>query len=1119
MINLKLINRNILFSLFALIFFFFNSQSTAQNNTLKFNHLTVKNGLSQNTVLSITQDKNGFMWFGTRAGGLNMYDGYSFTSYEFDENDSTGISGNEVISLIEDSEGVIWVGTRYNGLNRFNHETAVFQTYYRDKNDSTTITDNTIGALYEDINGLIWVGTNKGLCYYDRERSIFVRINDSILESSNIKIIEPSLSDSLLWIGTKNGLILFDNYSQKRKFYFKHNLDPIISVNKASISSIFEAENGYVWFGTSGNGIYRIEDLKEGKFSHFVNDPEDETSLSNNKIRTLHGDKNGNIWIGTKLTLERILPEQQKRKKPIFQHHSLDDEYIKRSNQNSIFSFYEDKTGSFWIGTWSGGVSYLYNGQRKFEHYKNNNYDPTSLNTNIVSSIVEDDEAVWVGTEGGGLNTLDRKTGVFRHYLPDNKDPNSICCKHIKSLALDNENNLWIGTYEGLQLYNRQKDNFKLYLKGTIIYSITGGVDNELWIGTSKGLIRFSLLDASLKTYVYNSNDENSLSNNAVNIVYKDSDSNIWIGTKRGLSYYNRSNDNFTNYRRIKSDTNSISDSHITSISEDIYGNIWVGTLDGLNRFDVHTKIFKHYGKRDGIISDIISNILSDNEGSLWITTNNTLTKFKPNLIDTSSASPNEYYVRHYDVVDGLQANQFISASCFKSKSGELFFGGYNGFNVFHPNNIKDNPEVPNVFITEFKLFNKLVTIGAPNSPLEKHITLTKSISLNHNQSIFSFGFVALNYTSPLKNQYAYMIEGFDKDWNYIGNKREATYTNLPAGEYIFRVRASNNDGIWNEQGASIELIILPPWWKTWWFRLSVIIFVLFAVYRYSTYRLNALTRQRDNLEKNVRERTHELQAANEKLNSQKSKIEKQAKELQKQKESLEETNATKDKFFSILAHDLKNPLGTLLGFLELIKLNYSVYDEERRIESINIAFNSAETINNLVANLLNWSRAQQGSMPLNLQPINIKLLIDTELSLLDSMISKKELDVIIDTENENSVIQADLNMLSTVVRNIVSNAIKFSYQGGKLKIKISDSKEYTLFEISDMGIGIPQEFINKLFRIDLDFTREGTANEKGTGMGLALCREFIESHKGKIWASSEEDMGTTISFTIPKII
>jgi signal transduction histidine kinase/ligand-binding sensor domain-containing protein len=1098
----------------------------AQVDELKFKHFTVEDGLSQSSVYSIMQDSKGFMWFGTQTGGLNKYDGYSFKYYKHLRTDTCSISGNTIIKLFEDSKGYIWAGTRGAGLNRYNPQTDCFTRYYYNIEDEKILPGNTIPDIFEDENGRLWIASTMGLYFYDYKKDIFYQFIDSLTGNrySGVTSIQ-SAGKNRLFIATKKGIYLLDTKTNTTIKHLCNDKKNVKSISDNYVTTILLDSKGRLWAGTHRNGLNRLIDTAGNEFTRFTFNPENSTGLIDNIIRTISEDKNGNIWIGTQNGLEQLVPEQQEKKYPVFLHHQNDENNTNSINENSIYSFYCDNDGNIWVGNWTGGVNYLDNSEVKFKHYHNIKNEESSLSNNAVSSFAIDNSGLWVGTIDG-LNLLNRETNRFTHYTEDLSNPKALQNDHIKVLYNDSESNLWVGTFNGLYRYNKSNNNFTYILKDKIIYAIAEGNKSSLWIGTSEELIQLNKTNQSIKHYLHNKKDPNSISDSKINSIYKDKNNNIWIGTKIGLNLYNESEDNFTSFYYSKDDITSLSNDFITSIIEDNKGNLWIGTLDGLNMYDPINKSFVQYNEKDGFPDNTINSILVDNSGDLWIATNKGLTRFNPMLAEKKE----NYNIRNFDMGDGLQGNEFIRNSCYKSKSGELYFGGINGYNVFHPDSIKYNTQAPNVYITEFKLFNKPVVIGAENSPLSKHITYTKTISLKHKQSVISFTFVALNYISPEKNQYAYMMEGFEKEWNYCGNKREATYTNLPAGDYVFRVKASNNDGVWNTEGASLHIKVIPPIWKTWWFRIAIAVLLASIIYIYYSRRLLEQKKINRMLEMKVQERTYELNEKNvllleqaENLNETNTKleerqqlIEEQSEELTAQRDELVDSNEVKDKLFSVIAHDLKNPFGAVLGFLELLHFKYHEFDELKRMKIVSNTFQASKTIYDLLTSLLDWSRSQMGKIDAIFNPHNINDIITSNIELASIKSKDKEIEIISDIPPEEVLINIDKDLISTVVRNLISNAMKFTPKGGTVVVSSEKQADKVIIKVRDNGVGISKDLLPTIFQRGTHHITYGTDNEKGTGLGLLICQEFVKLHKGEIWVESEEGKGSVFSFSLP---
>jgi signal transduction histidine kinase/ligand-binding sensor domain-containing protein len=1124
----------IMFFMFAILrcFGWQMNYCSAQNVELKFEHLSVEDGLSQNSVYSIFQDHTGFMWFGTRTGGLNRFDGYSFITYKNNTLDSFSISGNEILALHEDKQGFLWVGTRNEGLNRFDPVNNRFYRYVKSK-DSTSISSKIINCIIDDSDGNLWFGTNYGLCTYNSETDNFVR-HDEMSEFSEIQIkVLKIAGDSLLWIGSKTGLYLYNTSTRKIIKYYEHSDDNPGSLSDSYISSLIIDEKERLWVGTYRHGLNRLDDPEKGVFTRFMHNDKVNTSISSDIIRTLHQDRKGVIWIGTKMALEQLMPEEQDKFNPVFVHHLKDESNPSSISQNSIFSFYEDQQDNLWVGTYIGGVNHVYNGPQKFKHIRHNVFKPGSLSNNVVSSFCENDMGFWVGTEGGGLNLYDAKAGVFKVYQMNSDDPDALQSDHIKSLYVDSDGDLWIGTFNGLHLFNEDLNSFKQFFKGVNISSIIEGRKGELWVGNESNVLKIRKSDLSYVKYEWCDLAEGQFRMEDINIVFKDSKDRIWVGAKVGLYLFDREKDRFTGFFHESNNPYSLSNNIVSCINEDLEGNVWFGTTDGLNVFDDENYRFLNFNEKAGLPDNVITNLVFDEKGLLWITTNKGLTRLDPKRLlqqDTVVNNVDKTFVRNFDVADGLQNTQFTQNSSYKNSKGQIYLGGMNGFNVFHPDSVIDNVHKPNVVITEFKLFNKPVSFNSKNSPLTKPIWLTQRIVLNHKQSMLTFGFAALSYFSSVKNQYAYKLIGYDKDWNFVGSKHEATYTSLPAGDYEFCVIASNNDGQWNTDGVSLQLRIAPPFWERWWFRVGIVSLILYLIYVYYSQRLLKAKKINRTLEEKVRERTSLLREKNDLLLKQSNDlsdvnavlverqqlIEEQSEELTTQRNELAAANEVKDKLFSVVAHDLKGPLGAVLGLSELLAAEYNSYDEKARIKYANSIFKSSQIVYDLIMSLLDWSRSQMGNIIPSFERRNINTIIDECLRLAIVQAESKNIKIVRDLVDEKIWVNLDENLISTVIRNLISNAIKFTHEDGEIVVSCIKDADKVIVKICDNGVGIEKPILSELFRRSVHYITYGTNNETGTGLGLKICYEFIKLHNGEIWAESEFGKGSEFCFSLP---
>jgi len=835
---------------------------------VRFTHLTSKNGLSSDSVIGVAQDDRGFMWF-TTLQGLNRYDGYDFKVYKNDPENPNSLSGDSLRELFIDRTGLIWIGTWENGLNKFDPVTEQFTRYQHDPNNVNSLSHDSVREVYVDRQGVVWVGVlNGGLNRLNPENDQFIHYRHdpddphSLSDNGVFAIYEDRAG--VLWVGTqKGGLNKFDRETEQFITY-KHDPNDPHSLSLNSIRSIYEDREGVLWIATNGGGLNQF-DRETEKFIRYQHDPDDPHSLSNDVLWPIYEDRGGRLWIGTRGGgLNRFDRETKK-----FVHYRQNLALSNSMNNNHILSIFEDQVGNLWVATLGGGVNILDRQRKHFYHYHNVPGDHNSLSGNDVRAICEDRTgALWLGTLGSGLNKFERKTGQFTRYYYEPDNSYSLSSNSIWAILEDRQGLLWISTNKGLNKYDPKTDRFTRYLydpenpRGLSTHHVYKVIEDQqgiLWMGTNGGgLNKFDRNTEQFTHYLHDPEDPQSLSSNSLWVTYEDRAGELWVGTwGGGLNKFDRETEKFIRYQHDSENSHSLSHNSVFSIYEDRRGILWIGTFDGgLNKFDRDNGRFTHYTKKDGLPSNTIWGILEDDQGNLWLSTSQGLSKFN---YKTET-------FRNYDTGDGLQGNQFNTLSYYKSSGGEMFFGGTNGVTAFYPDDIRDNPHIAPIVVTNFKVNNKPVEIKG-DSILQQSIAYTNALTLSYKSRVISFEFAALNYTSSQKNQYKYRLEGFDEDWIDIeSDMRFVTYTNLGPGNYVFRVTGSNNDGIWNENGRSIKIIMTPPWWKTLWFRGFVVVLIaagLFGALRLRTRSLKTRSRE---LENQVAKRTKELTQAKEEL-------------------------------------------------------------------------------------------------------------------------------------------------------------------------------------------------------------------------------------------------------------
>jgi signal transduction histidine kinase/ligand-binding sensor domain-containing protein len=1101
--------------------------SFGQQKQLQFRYLTSDNGLSSSTVLSILQDYKGFLWIGTYEG-VNRYDGASFINYKKKIGDSTSLVENHVRCIFQDSRRNLFLGT-YGGLSKYDRDKDRFYNYMAEPKSPLHGMNCSVSSIDEDHSGNLWMATSIGLIFFDPKHSkvkLFTHIpdNDSSLSHSELEQVVVD-SHERIWVTSKRGLNLM--LPGSKKFYHMNkdlshneNLDDIFFL------SIAEDKSGNLWFG-SVQGLFMLDaetDPVKGGMVHYKNIPGDANSISNDRVKSLFVDSENNVWAGTENGGLNLFDSQNNT----FWQYRIDPYNPNSINNESIQAIYEDCTGNLWIGTFMGGINIAINNGEAIRHYRILPGAPYSLSHNVVTCFLEDHNGkVWVGTDGGGVNLFEQDKGWFRHYNTSNS---TIGSDAILCIMEDSRGRIWIGTWAGgLNCFDPESQSFRSYNKinsgipDNNIYSICEGKDNELWLGSfESGLIHFQVDKGRFTNYI---TTNSNIYYNMINVIRKDSSGNLYLGTVRGLQVFNTEDYQFSPvFTFVDSDPTSLSNVTITDILIINDTSVWVATPEGLNLFNPQKGKFRRFYKEDGLPSNIIRGLELDDKGLLWVSTSFGLSRFdylKKNI-------------RSFTKADGLQSNEFYDRSHCRLKSGALLFGGINGFNLILPDLLKNNPYPPNVVITGLYIFNKPLQIGARGSPLKKAIDQTRQIILNYDQSVLTFYYSALDFTMPEKNQYMYKMDNFDKNWINAGNKREATYTNLSPGTYIFRVIASNNDNIWNETGTSLEIIILPPWWQTWWFRVLAGLTFIGLLIGFYFIRLRTLREQKEQLQQKVIERTREIEEKNaelyrqteelnetntlleekqQRIEEQTEELKAQAEELSVNNESLTTLNATKDKFFSIIAHDLKNPFNSILGFCEVLILRYSKYDDTKRLHLIGVINQSAQQIYKLLENLLQWARSQTGSLKFEPEEFSISELILNNSVFIENMLAEKH--ILLETHVlEGCRVFADRNMINTVLRNLLTNAIKFT-EAGTIRVEVEEKNGLCKVSVEDTGIGMPADKAQKLFEIGHSKSTEGTRGETGTGLGLIICKDFIEKNGGNISVESELGKGSTFYFTL----
>jgi signal transduction histidine kinase/ligand-binding sensor domain-containing protein/AraC-like DNA-binding protein len=1128
---------------------------------LYFKHLSVEDGLSGNIINKIIEDSYGFIWIAT-PNGLNRYDGYKITVFYNTPGDTGSLPNNEISSFAVDKEGNLWIGTK-NGLCRFNYETEKFEKYLQQGPAEL----NYITSLYVDFNNRLWVGTEFGLFQFNKKANSFNKVvadnvmnlnaplcfaqypdgtllvgtwergfyqideknhynkRESIslpggINSFGINTVRAILIDrnNTTWFGTREGVLrgTKPQIPGKNKFgfsVFQDELPPGSNILDRGINSLLEDNNGNIWIGTE-NGL-NIYNPVSKSIKLYLNDPSDPFSLSNNFISCTLKDRNGNIWLGTHQGGINVLHPNQDR----FQNFFPAINNTTDQKMRYVKSIFQDSGGIFWIGTDLGLMKFSENGQllKTFINIPN---DPQSINIGGVSAMFEDRKGrLWVGTWGGGVHELNKQTGRFiRLPYIDRVVDNPLYQGDLttRSIAEDSKGNLWIGTIRGyLDKYNPETKKFEHFIIPlnemeikAIINEVQVDKNDNVWLGTqSGGLLRFDTKTKKLQRFGGLPNPE----------IPPDQDLNC---TDVYSMFF--ANDN----------------------------QLWLGTNNGVKVLDLHTYKVKSYTTTDGLPSKIVYSILPDNKGNIWLSALKGISRFNP----ASKVFTN------YDSRDGIRIN---SECGFKSSTGWLFFGGVNGINAINPSALIENLAVPPLVFTDFKIYNTSVEIGE-NSILKKNINLTAEIIIPYSQNIFSIEFAALNYINSEKNQYKCKLEGFDKDWVLLGSSNEQRYTNLSPGEYNFFVKASNNDGIWNEKGRVIKIIILPPWWKTLWFRLITLIVIFLGMLSWILFRTLRLKEQQKKLKKLVLERTAEIEAQklkleqqagelqqtnqllmekqnevfeqkesiakqNEKLalknallEEQKNKISEQRQKEQELAQKLHEADQLKLRFFTNISHEFRTPLTLILGPVARLLSSFGSNHDFDELGKI-IQRNTLRLLH-LINQFLDLSRIEAGVIKLNIANGDIFNYIDGILNAYKFAAAQQNITYNYISNVESHLCYFDADKIEKILYNLLSNAFKFTPSGGRIDVSVklqtqgenSASHENVLIQVSDTGTGIKEENLDKIFERFYQVDTNSNYKNPGTGIGLALTHDLVTIYRGTIKVESLPGIGTTFFVSLP---
>lgn len=1058
----------------------------AQQPNLEFNTFTALEKITNSKANAIIQDTIGYIWIGTEEG-LFRYDGQSVYTYQYTENDPNSLPSNIINKLFADSRKDLWICTM-EGLCLYNAEFDNF-TPLMVQADLKGLPTAFITAINEDRTGQIFVACDRMLFSYDKSLKQFIKVTELKQGIINDLIFDDQNN---IWIGASlNGGLNY--YNRKTNELSSFNIPP---TNKPSVLSqeILDIKlvKDILWIATNGGGIHTYN-LRSKSFKQYTFP----VNLENYAVNILNDSKN-NIWIVTYGGLKLYNPTTDSF------YDYIHDTNNPQSVGGSLWDIYEDKQGNYWTYNTEGGIKVV----KHKNNFKSIDSHPGKFwrtsNQNTTSVLVDSKGNLWAGYYLSGVDVFKWKEKKTDRFQYKKNNPKGIGNGSAFSIICDSKNQVWIGSYlGGLQRYRPETNDFESYLNQpddtmsiatNDVRSISEDRNGDLWLAMQgKGVDRFDM--KTKKFYHFNSKN-NKLSNDYTFQVLSDSKGNLWVATSWGLSLLKKGELIFTSFYSSKSDITTLNNNLICSICEDQQQNIWIGTPEGLNKFDFATQTFTRYSS--GLKNKHIGAIVCDQKNNIWVSTNVGISRFD---------QKNLHFI-NFDQSDGLLSRDFFDRSCFRDRQNNLYFGGSEGVDYFNPDSLNVEKRQTKVVLTDFKIFNKSIAWKSDSDIINKNVSYADKITLNYKSNSFTFLYQAINPSNPDAITFTYRLDGFDKNWIDAETKREANYTNLSPGKYTFRVKAKYDNEDWSTKETTINLEIVPVWWMTIWFKVLIILIILSITFGVVFWRIKLLSNQRKTLEKLVTERTNEINQKNELLKS-------QALSLEQKNELLKALNSTKDKLFSIISHDLRSPFNTILGFQDLLLSDYLDLSDNERLEMIKQVHSTTNQVYYLVENLLYWSSLQTSNI--HYRPVNFNLneVIKEKLVLYRDIAESKGISLNVEFSDDLTGF-ADINLLETTLRNLINNAIKFTGEGGIILVRTSSQKDSIKISVMDTGTGMTNEQLKNLFNTEKIQPQSGTKGEKGSGLGLLLCKEFVEINKGTLTIESNFGKGSTFSFTIP---
>lgn len=1064
-----------------------------------FSFVNIKNDISKIAISTLIQDHDGFIWMGTLGTGVYKFDGITYTSYTHNIKDSTSLSNNRVETSFLDSKNRLWFGTE-NGLNLYDRDLDRFKRVFLNSGYNG---EEYIGIIGADKQGNIIVGTydlgvyviNKNTLKVTEVKNNTSTKNTSLLKFNSICITH----NDKIFMGSDFGLKELDIASNSLRDADLFILDKTLKT--ANIERLTVDTNNNLWVGTVAKGMYRCElsntssdiivNVKPYKFiqnkiSSIIQLDDTTVLCSTENDGLYHFDSSGDL----------------------IRHYLANKMFENSISHNSIWSLLQDNNGRVWVGYFNSGLAVSDNLYDRFSEIRNVTNNTNSLKTGSVMGFAKyRPSELWIATDGGGIDVYNQEDHSIKHInSQDKRHYRGLDSDYIMNLYVDSQKNLWAGSWDhGVFVLKEGTRSFKPLdqmanarsFDAKAVMSFYEDSKNRVWIGTFyKGLYTYDLNTKTLTKHESKAFVESGLTSADIRLVFVDSQGVIWVGCKNGLyAIEEKENGEFdiTSFvdKMPSAYNNPTNSNHILSIIESKDNNIWIGTQGaGLCNYNKTSKKLTWYNKFNGLNEENIASLTYDSSGDLWMGGNSGLTK-----MDTS-----EMTFTNYTINDGLLSNDFNFSAVFKDDNGTLYFGNYQGIDYFNPNDLEINKNIPSLHLTDFRVFNEKVVPQTENSPLNKVISETSSLTLDHTQSVFTIAYTSLNYTRPEKNSYAYYLEGYETSWNYVGHKRTATYTNLDAGNYTFKLKASNNDGVWNEQPLELRITVLPPWWLSTWAMLLYLLLFLLGVYL-----LNVLTKNR--IKEREEFKTERLQ--------------------QTQKDEL---NKKKIQFFTNISHEFRTPLTLILNPLKDILSSKDLKLPESIKAKHAVIFKNSDRLFRLINELMDLRKLELNKMKIKAQELNVVKFSHDVASYFQEEASRKNIFLNVDADMPDISLWADTEMLEKIMFNLLSNAIKVTPSGGAISIEISTSGKKRILPliseedkidvveltISDTGPGLEKEQISRIFERFYQVEGLNKTYIGGTGIGLELVQNFVHLHKGEIKVSSKIDEGTSFIIQLP---